>query len=261
MDAHKDFTRREARSLKAAHRDAMRRDAAALDRLVSGDGAKLPADTRSELLLGAMQRRRFLLFGGAAVATSAVFAACKGPTPPSQAVPATTTTTLFHPSPADASILRTASSIEALAVAVYDKALASGLVKTPTTLDLVKLFQSQHKQHGDLFQRATRSAGGTAFTDPNPVLLAALQPQLAALMTEADVVKLAYGLEHLAAATYQGDIGTFSNRAFNTTTASVGATEARHVALLAVLGGKSATGTPDGAFQVDTDAVTPGTGV
>ena len=202
------------------------------------------------------------MFGGAAVATSAVLAACKGATPPVSVTPATTTTTLFHPSTSDATILRTASSIEALAVAVYAQAISSALVKTATTLDLIKLFQMQHSQHGDLFQRATRSAGGTAFTDPNPVLMAqVVQPRLAALMTEADVVKLAYDLEHLAAATYQSDIGTFSNHAFNTTTASVGATEARHVALLAVITAKSATGTPDGAFQLDPDAVKPGTGV
>jgi hypothetical protein len=80
-------------------------------------------------------------------------------------------------------------------------------------------------------------------------------------MTEADVVSLAYDLEHLASATYQSDIGTFANPKFNTVAASVGATEARHVALLAVISNKSATGTPDGAFQVDQDAVNPGTGV
>jgi hypothetical protein len=262
MDSNQDFIRREARGIEAAHRDAMRNDTVTLDRLVSGDVAELPAETKSDLLLGGVHRRRFLMFGGVAVATTAVLAACKGATPPVSITPATTTTTLFHPSSSDATILRTASSIEALAVSVYATALKSGLVTTALTLDLMKLFQMQHSQHGDLFQRATRSAGGTAFTDANPVLMAqVVAPRLAALNTEADVVKLAYDLEHLAAATYQSDIGTFSNHAFNTTTASVGATEARHVALLAVIGGKSATGTPDGAFQVDPDAVNPGTGV
>ncbi|MDQ1358343.1 MAG: hypothetical protein QOG44_2716, partial [Acidimicrobiaceae bacterium] len=53
----------------------------------------------------------------------------------------------------------------------------------------------------------------------------------------------------------------FDNVKFNTTVASVGATEARHVALLAVISNKSATGTPDGAFQTDGDQVNAGTGV
>jgi hypothetical protein len=262
MDFSQDFIRRQARGVEAAERDAVRTTGAVVDRLVNGDGAELPAEAKSDLLLGGMHRRRFLYLGSAAVATSAVFSACRGATPPVSVVPATTTTSLFHPSTADATILRTASSLEALAVSTYTKVLATGLVKTASTLDLVKLFQMQHSQHGDLFQRGTRNAGGTAFSDPNPVVMAQLvQPRLAALMTEADAVSLAYDLEHLLAASYQADIGTFENHAFNTTTASVGASEARHVALLAVIGGKSATGTPDGAFQVDTDAVKPATGV
>ena len=262
MDSHHDFIRREGKRIEDAHRDGLRHDAALLDHLVSGDGAGLPADVKADVLLGGIPRRRVLMFGGVAVASSAVIAACKGATPSVQVVPATTTSSAFPASTKDATILRTASSLEALAVAVYTKALAAGLVKTTTTSDLLKLFQSQHSQHGDLFQRATRTAGGMAFTDPNPVLMQQVAtPRLAALTTEADVVALAYDVEHLLAATYQSDIGTFDNPKFNTTTASVGATEGRHVALLAVISNKSATGTPDGAFQVDTDAVKPGTGV
>ncbi|MDQ6618002.1 MAG: ferritin-like domain-containing protein [Actinomycetota bacterium] len=209
-----------------------------------------------------INRRRVLMFGGAAVATSAVLAACKGATPSATVVPPTSASTAIAVSAKDITILRTASSIEALAVAVYTTVTKSGLVKTTATLDLLKLFQTQHGQHGDLFQRATRTAGGTAFTDANPVLMQqVVQPRLAALKTEADVVNLAYDLEHLASATHQGDIGMFDNLKFNTSVASVGATEARHVALLAVISGKSATGTPDNAFQSLQDQVKPGIGV
>jgi len=262
MDIYRDFIRREAREIEAAHRIAMKRDAGILDRLVSGDGAELDDDVKDDLVTGGINRRRVLMFGGVAVATSAVVAACKGATPSVSVVPATTTSTAVKGTAKDVAIFRTASSIEALAVSVYATALKSGLVKTTTTTDLMKLFQSQHSQHGDLFQRSTRTAGGTAFTDANPVLMQqVVQPRLAALATEADVVTLAYDLEHMAAATYQSDVGTLDNPKFNVTVASVGATEARHVALLAVISGKSATGTPDNAFQVDTDAVKSGTGV
>jgi hypothetical protein len=199
MDIYRDFIRREAKDIEAAHRVAMKRDRAVLERLVSGDDAELDDDIKDDLITGGINRRRVLMFGGVAVATSAVVAACKGATPSASVVPATTTSTAVVGTAKDVAIFRTASSIEALAVSVYATALKSGLVKTTTTSDLMKLFQSQHSQHGDLFQRSTRTAGGTAFTDPNPVLMQqVVQPRLAALKTEADVVNLAYDLEHLA---------------------------------------------------------------
>jgi hypothetical protein len=262
MDISQVFIRREARAIEAAHQRAMKQDRAILDRLVSGDGASWPDQAKADLIMGGINRRQMLKFGGAGVAMTAVIAACKGATPSVSVTPATTTSTALAGSAGDIAILRTASSIEALAVSVYATALKTGLVTTTTTSDLLKLFQSQHAQHGDLFQRSTRTVGGTAFTDPNPLLMQQLvQPRLAALKAEADVVALAYDLEHLASATYQADIGAFSNPKLNVSVASVGATEARHVALLAVISGKSATGTPDNAFQADQDAVKSGTGV
>lgn len=252
MDNSEDRIRRQAQGLEADHQVDLHRHARALDHLATSDGA----------VLGGVHRRQVLMFGGVAVASAAVFAACKGPTPPLSPTPATTTTTLFHQNASDVVIMRTAASIEELLVTAYTKILATNLVTDAVLLDLVKLFQSQHSQHADLFGRATRSAGGVAFTDPNPVLMQqVLQPRLAALSTEADVMSLAYDLEHLSSATCQAELGTFSNLSFNTTVGSVGATEARHVALLAILTAKSATGTPDNAFQMDPDAVKSGTGV
>ena len=262
MDIYQDFIRREAKAIEVEHRRAMKQDAATLDRLISGDGAELPAETKADVIFGGLNRRRFLMFGGTAIATSAVFAACKGATPSVAPAPASPPTTAPQISTKDIIILRTASSIEALAVAVYTKALATGLVKTAAIVSFAKLFQSQHQQHADLFERNTKSAGGTPYTDPNPLLMQqVVEPRLAGLTTEMDVVNLAYDLEHLAAGTYQGDIGLFDNPKLNVVIASVGGTEARHVALLAVVNGKSATGTPDNAFQADQDAVKPGTGV
>src|SRR5205823_5440724 len=107
---------------------------------------------------------------------------------------------------------------------------------------------AHHKDHSQLFQNTTRSAGGEAYTAPNPVLMNQLvAPRLATVKTEADVIKLAYDLERMAASTYQADVGTFDNIAFNMKVMSVGGIEARHVAFLAPLVGKQ--GTPDGPFQ------------
>jgi hypothetical protein len=254
MDSNQDFIRREAKAIEAEHREDLARDRDALDRLVSGDG------TEPSML--AAFNRRVMMFGGFAVVTAAVVAACKGATPPLSPNPATTTTTAIHGNPTDISILQTISSLEALAVAVYTSVINTDLVATSTTLDLIKLFQSQHSQHLDLIQRSTRTAGATAYSAANPLLMQqVIQPRLAALTSEAGAVSLSYDLEHMLSATDQASIGIFSSPAFNTATASVGATEARHVALLALISGKSATGTPDNAFQIDTDAVKPGTGI
>ncbi len=258
MDISQDFLRREARDIEAAHQEAMKQDRMSLDRLVNSNPGAVEADP----IMGGLNRRKLLMLGGAGVAMTAVMAACKGATPSAQVVPPTTASTAVVGTANDVAILRTAGSIEALAVSVYTTALKSGLVTTTTTASLLKLFQGHHTQHGDLFQRSTRTAGGMPFADANPVLMQQLvQPRLAALKTEADVVNLAFDLEHLAAATYQADIGNLNNAKFNATIASVGATEARHVALLAVISGKSATGTPDNAFQKDQDAAKAGIGV
>ncbi len=214
-------------------------------------------------LTHSLDRRRFMMFGGGGVLSSAVLAACAGAASGTKATPTTgpTTTTPQPPSAKDVTMLRTAMSIEALAVSAYDKIIKGGQVTTPTLLALLKQFQSHHKDHGELFGRNVLSAGGTPVVDPNPVLLQQVTPRLAALKTEKDVINLAYDLEHLAAATYQADIGGFDNGKYNVPTASVGGTEARHVALLALLNGTSTTGTPDGGFQKDQDAVNAGTGV
>ncbi len=239
MECNQDFTPREARPIEAR-----------------------PARTSGGPLPSAINRRRFVMFGGVAVATSAVVAACKGATPPVSAAPPTTSTTLLVGSPRDLAILNTAISIEVLAQAVYAKVLSGTLVTTPATLDLVKLFQSQHAQHQDLLTRTTKAAGGTPFTQPNPVIMAqVVNPRLAALSSEADVVSLAYDVEHLLSATCQADVGMFDHASLNTLISQIGGIEARHVAVWSMISAMSATGTPDGAFQADQDAVSPGTGV
>ena len=265
MDISQDFIRRQITDIGIEHDRSMAAERATLDLLVNGDGARLSDDHEGDAVLRGLNRRKFLMFGGAGVLSSAVFAACKGASGSPVSASATTagpTTTSLSGLANDLTILRTAASVEALAVMVYETAIKSGLVRTAAITAMAKLFQSQHVQHGELFNRSAQSAGGTAFTDPNPVLLAqVVQPRLAALKTEMDVVNLAYDLEHLASATYQNDVGLFHNPKYNVTVASVGGAEARHVALLAVIGGKSATGTPDNGFQADADAVKPGTGV
>jgi hypothetical protein len=258
VDIPRDFINRELKDIDRAHRAVLGRYRSALGQLVSRPPA-VPTAARHEVLSGGLSRRRLLSLGSATVLTSAVFGACAS-NETGVTTPATSTTTTLAGSQTDVSILRTASSIETLAVAVYQKAIDSGLIKTQALQTAAQLFQTQHGQHGDLFQRATSAAGGQPFTDANPVLMQQLvAPRLASLKTESDVVSLAYDLENLAADTYQNNVGTFADRSLNATVMQVGGIEARHVAVLA-----SAINKPvptEGAFQSVKSAVAPGTGV
>ena len=257
MDISRDCINRELKEIDAGHRAVLSRYRDAVGRLTGGDTG-IPAAARHDWLSGGLSRRKLLQFGSVTVLASAVFGACSGSA--EKVVTAATTTTTVPGSAGDVTILRTASSLEALAVSVYQKILDSGLVKTASIQAAMQLFQTQHGQHGDLFQRSTINAGGHPFTDPNPVLMQQLAtPRLAALKSEADAISLAYDLENGAADTYQSNVGFFADKALNTTVMQVGGIEARHVAILA-----SAINKPvptDGAFQALKSAVASGTGV
>ena len=223
----------------------------------------LDPDHRAGLLLG-FNRRNLLRFGGTIVAAGAVLAACgdDDATSSTAATTATTATTAtsapamsdttaasaqFTPSPEnDIVLLRTASSLEELAIAAYQTAIDSGLVTTAAVGEAAMLFQAQHREHAALFQGATTAAGGTAYTEPNAVVLEALQPTINGLRDEKGVVQLAYDLEVAAAQTYQFAVAKVSDGSLNKALMSVGGVEARHAA---ILGGVLAIMIPPAAFQ------------
>jgi hypothetical protein len=163
----------------------------------------------------------------------------------------------------DITILRTASSLEFLAVATYEAAIKSGLVKTPAVAAAAKDFKAQHMDHAEAFVAATKKAGGTPFTKPNPVVdKAVIAPALPKLKNETDVLHLAWTLENAAAQTYVSTVGAFDNVAYNSVAASISGVESRH---MTVIGGvlmsmKYPTYVPGGFFTT-TMAVKPGTGV
>ena len=255
MSYSRDFVRREARESQREQDRVMPALHEAVNRLFGGDSTE-PAAARADFALNGLGRRRFLTLGGVSVATAAVLGACGSDGGDGDgAAPESTTTTVVE---SDMRVLRTASSIEHLAVKVYQMALDTQILKTAAIADAVKLFQGHHEEHAKLFEAATTKGGGKAFTDPNPVLLQALDPAVKALTDETSVVKLALDLERSAAATYQSSVGTFFDKDLNATVMSVGGIEARHVAvLLAVLKQPPAPV----AFQAKDGAVAPGTGV
>jgi rubrerythrin len=270
--------RRQAWATRDAHASSLPKMEEALDRLFDPDNGF--TEEEKSVVLGGLNPKSFYKVGGLMLAGATIIAACGSDSNDSgtTAAPATTaggsattaassgttaagsaTTMGGSAGTGDVSALRTASSLEELAVAVYQTAIDSGLVKTAAIADAAKLFQSQHKEHSQLFQGATTKAGGTPFDKPNPAVLAQLQPTIKALKDETGVVTLAHSLETAAAETYQKVVGTLKDLTLNQAFMSVGGTEARHAVILAsVL--KMSPLIPK-AFQPVDQAVPVGTGV
>lgn len=260
-----EHIRREARATESDHRDSMPGFSQAISRFL--DRESRTADETQGVLLGGLTRRNLLRVGGLGIAGAAVLAACGSDSNDSKPSATTvggtdttmggTDTTMATPS-GDIVALRTASSLEHLAVAAYQIAIDSGLVTTAAVGDAAKLFQSHHMEHASFFEAATVAAGGEAFTEANAAVLAQLQPTIDALTDEAGVLMLALDLERAAAATYQSGVGVVTDVSLNKALMSVGGVEARHAAVLA---GVLAMNPVPLSFGATTGAVPFGTGV
>ncbi|MGD9796181.1 MAG: ferritin-like domain-containing protein [Acidimicrobiia bacterium] len=206
-----------------------------------GAGADLP---ERAALLGDLTRRRAVRLGGIGVLSAAVLAACgkKDNTVDSIAQSGVPDEAGKAPTSVvdDLVLVRTASSLEHLAVDLYDRAAKSGLITTGAIADVAALFRAHHAEHAALFEAVTKQVGGEPYTEANPVLAAKVEPLFTALKSEGDVVIFAHTVENLATDTYQSTVALFSTPKFRQAAMSVGAVEARHAALLAgVLASKS----------------------
>ncbi|MGB8861092.1 MAG: ferritin-like domain-containing protein [Ilumatobacteraceae bacterium] len=263
-----DHIRREARASELAHRASMPAFTDAVSRFL--DRGSRSVDETSGVLLGGLTRRNLLRVGGLGIAGATVLAACGSgselttttaspssmATDTTQATNMLATDTTMADAATDVTLLRTASSIEHLAVAAYQIAIDSGLVTTAAVGSAAQLFQSHHLEHAAFFEAATKAAGGDPFTEANAAVLAQLQPTIDGLKDETGVLQLALALERAAAATYQSGVGTVTDRALNKALMSVGGVEARHAAVLAGVLAEAAVplsfGTPEGAIPVGT---------
>jgi hypothetical protein len=203
--------------------------------------------------LDQVPRRHLLRIGGTTVAAAVVLAACQDTGDDDPAVDEGA-----RPSRSDREILRTASSLDELAVVVYQAAIESGLVSTPDVINTLELFHRHHREHAELFASATAEAGGQPFREPNPIVMESLQPALDAAVDEAAVLALTLDVERLLAETYQSFVGAFTDRSFDVATMSVGGSEARHAAVLGPFVGRPAAPV---AFQPTDAAVASGTGL
>ena len=243
MDISTDEVRRELRESQAEHRASLRPFRELLLRTFDRDTPATDAAKRQ--VLGLPGRRQFLRVGGVTVAMSAVLAACgsdsqdsaipeSGDRPTTTTTDGTSTTIGDDAAVLDVTLLRTASSIEFLAIAAYQAALDSKNLTTAAIADVAELFQEQHEDHANLLEATTEDLGGTPYTDPNPVLLESLADVIASIpdADELTIVQAAADLENVAAQTYAFAGGVLSTPDLRGAIMSIGTTEARHLTLL-----------------------------
>jgi hypothetical protein len=198
----------------------------------------------------ALPRRKFLALGGFSVATAAVLAACGGPggegagtgARVAQAGESPVTTALPERVVNDAVLLRTASSLEHSAVAIYDKAFGMNLL-TGEAAEFAKRFQDHHAAYAKFFEGLTTDAGGTPFTTENPAVTKNIvSPAYEAIEASADKAgdlrNMLHSLENVITETYQSFVPLLTLPKLRAAAMSVGAAEARHAAVWAgILGG------------------------
>jgi hypothetical protein len=229
------------------------------------DPAAAVAPSAKAELVGLSTRRRFLKIGGATLLTAGVLGACSEAEPrPSEAdleppgLRSTTTTPTTEPTDPrerDLMFLRTGTSLELVAVDVYQQALDSGALSTPAVRSAVETFLHHHRDHAAALQFATSEHGGTPYTEPNPVVMrSVVVPALPTLTDEPAITRFARSLESVTASTYTHAAGELSNPTDRRTMMSLGGAEARHAAVFAHLVGTLPTRTVPEPF-INTDVL------
>lgn len=239
MDLNRDELRRELKAIDADNKAIMPKWYDALRQIVGG-GTTMSTDEKAALLgVPSPGRRQLFKIGGATIMGAAVLAACGSDDDegsPSGGGDGGGTTTTAAPDPAmDRPLVRTAASLEKLAVDTYQTAIDSGLVTTAAIAQAATLFQAHHQDHLDALNAAVKDLDGEEVTEPNEAVFRALiEPAVAAAATEADLVNIALDLENAAAQTYAFAGGTLTAPALRSTIMTIGGIEARHAAVLQV---------------------------
>ncbi|HMQ27719.1 MAG TPA: ferritin-like domain-containing protein, partial [Acidimicrobiales bacterium] len=234
MNFSRDEVRRQLRATRAEHEATMGPWQEALRRIF-GSG-EVPAEAKAHLL-GMPSRRGFLKIGGATVLGAAVLAACgsDGELVESGVPDGATTTADASETEFDTNLLRTATSLEILAVDTYQTAIDSGLIGQATILEAFTLFRDQHDDHRAALQQATEdyAGAGTAYEETNQFLQdTVVGPALEALTDEESVISLALRLETLAAESYVWSAGQLSTTTLRQAIMGIGGVEGRHQAVL-----------------------------
>ncbi len=183
-------------------------------------------------------RRRVLTVGGFSVALTAVIAACASDPPKAQVPQAGTapsTTGVPDQNITDEVLLRTASSLEHTLIAAYHQVQETNAL-TGEAASNMQLFIDHHTVHASYFENLTADIGGTPFTGTNAAMEANIvTPSLKSISDAgnqpADFIWFMYGLENVAAGTFQLFVPDLSVPRLRGQLMAVGGVEARHAAI------------------------------
>jgi hypothetical protein len=138
-------------------------------------------------------------------------------------------------SASDVGIAKFAASVELAAVAAYGAAAKTGKV-TGQGLATAVAFAKQHQEHADAF---SGFAGDTKTAVANPKLVAAIGGEITKAGSTTAIVKIAYGLENAAAATYLYAIGALKDKNALALTATILPVESQHATIWGTVLGMS----------------------
>jgi hypothetical protein len=182
-----------------------------------------------------LTRRQFLHAGTVAL----VVAACtkgKGGAKPGETTTTQPTTTSSGASPSDVALLKTAASLEALAVSVYQRAMRSELAEDAAVIDAMKTFESHHTVQLQTLNVLLTSAQITEVTAPNDALDREIfQPAIAAAKSQDDVIRTLFILEDVVAQTYVYAAPVAIKPEHRTALLSIGGVQARHRTVLGMV--------------------------
>ena len=164
----------------------------------------------------------------------------------------------------DAVLLRTASSLELTAVAVYEAVLETGLLDAEQTA-LVERLIEDHQMIADEMGELTESVGGVAWECTNPWYMSrTVEPLLAAVLGSdnpvRDIFNTAVVLENIAAGTHQSLTIELEDADAAAATIAAATLESRHSAyIVAAARGPEGYVSPlidgDGDSPTDVDGV------
>jgi Ferritin-like domain len=253
MDINRDELRRQLRAAEREQQASLPAWREALARIFDRNDVSgaIKAD-----ILGVPGRRQFLRIGGVTVVGAAVLAACgsddNGQVPESgdpKSTAGASSTTASTPTTAtsegkklDLVLSRTATSLELLAVEVYNVALGNSKTKLPKSItfdksvvDAATLFRDHHQAHADSLKNLTTTLGGEPYQQPNAFVFKNVVAKALPTLTSQDaVLKFAYQLENIAASTYGYAAGVLSTPQLRQGIMGIGGVEARHAAALAL---------------------------
>lgn len=215
-----------------------------------------------------MGRRDALKLGGLTISAAALVAACGddrgGDTAPGRVGFAPPIEELEDYPVDDAVLLRTASSLELTAVAVYEAVLATGLLDAEQTA-LVEQLVEDHLMIADEMARLTEAVGGVAWECTNPWYMSrTVEPLLAAVVDSdnpvRDIFNAAVTLENIAAGTHQTLTIELEDPEAAAATIAAATLESRHSAyIVAAVRGPDGYVSPlidgDGDSPTDVDGV------